>query len=59
MTNATLELLPINPSMILPMKYSVMSPGLFRSYGLRTKYHAKNVYVCTCCGTGYLSPSSR
>lgn len=44
--------------MILPMKYSVMSAGLFMSYGLGTKYHAKNVYVYTCCGTGYFSPSS-
>ena len=45
MANTILELLPKNPSMTFPMKYSLMILSFFRSCELRRKYHAKS--VCT------------
>ena len=49
MENVILELIPIKPSMSFPMKYSLMTLGLFKSCGLRRKYPAKRVCVYTCC----------
>ena len=43
MANAILKLLPIKPSMSLPMKYSLMTLSFFRSCGLRRKCNAKSV----------------
>ena len=58
MANVILGLLPIKSNINLSMKYSLMTLGLFRSYGMRRKYPTKRMCVHMLHDTCQLAPDN-